>query len=88
MDLPPPSVASVERAIGGYLQRHPHAVDTERGIREWWLQGCRPPPPAAVVHAAIDALLARGELMAIDLHDGQIAYAAGRAATLRSLDRP
>lgn len=88
MDLHPPSVASIERAIGGYLQRHPHAVDTERGILEWWLQGCRPRPPEAVVHAAIEALLARGELMAIDLHDGQVAYAAGRAATLQPLDCP
>ena len=34
MDKEPPTVANIEAAISHYLRAHPHAVDTERGIRE------------------------------------------------------
>lgn len=74
MDKEPPTVADIEAAIRHYLHAHPHALDTERGIREWWLLGtcpCRPDD----VHAAIEKLVASGAMAERSLPDGQRAYA-------------
>lgn len=86
MDPQPPSIESIEQAISEYLQAHPHAVDTERGIREWWLQDRRPHASAEIVRAAIAALLAAGQLSIVDLPDGQVAYAASRVRMTRPPD--
>ena len=59
MDKEPPSVAGIEAAISHYLHAHPHAVDIERGVREWWLLGACP-CRVNDVHAAIEHLVARG----------------------------
>ena len=83
-----PSVADTERVIRSYLQAHPHAVDTDRGIREWWLQNLEPPASAATVRAAIERLLARRELSEVTLPDGQVAYAISRVAANPPPDRP
>lgn len=82
MDKEPPTVADIEAAISHYLHANPHAVDTERGIREWWLLGtcpCRPDD----VHAAIEHLVASGEMAERTLPDGQRAYARLDAADPR-----
>lgn len=75
MDTQPPAVADIENAIRRYLRAHPHAVDTERGIREWWLRDARPRYRIVDVHVAIDCLVAAGELERRTLPDGQLAYA-------------
>ena len=77
MDTYPAATAEIENAIRTYLQAHPHAIDTERGIREWWLRDAGSPFRAADVHAAIERLVAAGELAARCLPDGQLAYAIG-----------
>ena len=75
MDEKPPKVANIEQAIRRYLLTHPHAVDTERGIREWWLRDIRPRSTAGDVQAAIANLVAAGELAERALPDGQRGYA-------------
>jgi hypothetical protein len=81
MDTQPPAVADIEEAIRRYLAAHPQAVDTERGIREWWLRDARPRYRVADVHAAIERLVAAGELEQRALPDGQRAYAIHPAIT-------
>jgi len=76
MDRQPPSVAQVERSIHHYLQAHPHAIDTERGIREWWLRELRPRPTPEDVAAAVANLLAAGRLASLTLPDGRVAVHA------------
>lgn len=75
MDSQPPAVVDIEDAIRRYLHAHPHAVDTERGIREWWLRDGRPRYRIADVQTAIQRLVAAGELAERPLPDGQLAYA-------------
>ena len=48
------AMADIENAIRSYLQAHPRAIDTERGIREWWLRDSRPPCRAADVPTATE----------------------------------
>lgn len=82
MDTSPPTPAAIERAIGSYLRTNPNAVDTERGIREWWLAGigsCR----LADVHVAIERLVASGAMVERMLPDGQRAYARSSATNPR-----
>jgi hypothetical protein len=77
MDAANARVARVERAICEYLQSHPHAVDTERGICEWWLRDARPQVLADDVRVAIRRLASTGRLLAFVLPDGQLAYSGG-----------
>ncbi|MBS0445340.1 MAG: hypothetical protein JSR59_05240 [Proteobacteria bacterium] len=84
MDTQPPAVAEIERAIRRYLAAHPHAVDTERGIGEWWLRDARPRYRAGDVHAAIERLVAAHELEQRTLPDGQRAYAIHPALVVPS----
>lgn len=78
MEPPSARVANIERAIRAYLRAHPQAVDTERGIGEWWLRGMQASAAPADVHAAIQRLVASGGLASLALPDGQIAYTSGR----------
>lgn len=82
----PPRAAcsgSIEHAILAYLQVHPKAVDTERGIREWWLRGHEPFADAAAVRAAIERLVGTGRLAALTLPDGHRAYTLARGGVPR-----
>ena len=74
-----PAVPDIEEAVRQYLLLHPHAVDTERGVREWWLRESCPHCAATDVHTAIENLVAKGELVECKLPDGQVAYAASKA---------
>jgi glutamine synthetase type III len=76
MDERPPLVAEIEEIIRRYLQAHPKAVDTERGIREWWVRKARRTYAVSDVRAAIEALVATGELAERRLPDGQFIYAS------------
>ena len=73
-----PSLAQIEQLIRVYLQDHPHALDTERGIREWWLRDVHPPPSAKDVATAVANLVAAGELRAITLAGGRVAFGTPR----------
>lgn len=76
MDKQPSAVADIERAIRLYLQAHRHALDTERGIREWWLRDTHPHCFNGDVQLAIEHLVAAGEMAELTLPDGQRAYAS------------
>ena len=76
MDRQPPPVAQIERLIRHYLQAHPHAIDTERGICEWWLRELHPRPAPEDVAAAVASLLAAGALASLTLPDGRVAFHA------------
>lgn len=52
--------ANVAAEILAYLRSHPTAIDTARGVREWWLRGLLPQPPAHVVEAALERLCVSG----------------------------
>ena len=79
MDKAPSAMPDIEQAILDYLRRHPNAMDTERGIREWWLDDMRQQCSASNVQHAIGALVAAGALLERVLPDGQHAYASPRA---------
>jgi len=86
MDDRPPLVAEIEEIIRRYLQAHPQAEDTERGICEWWLRNARRSYPVADVRAAIQALVASGELARRLLPDGQCIYASSHTPRSRNSD--
>ena len=82
----PPLVAEIEVVLRRYLQCHPQAIDTERGICEWWLRDARKSYPVADVRAAIACLVAAGELAKVVLPDGQYSYASPAAPRSPNLD--
>jgi hypothetical protein len=84
MDKQRPAVADIEQAIRGYLQAHPHAVDTTRGISEWWLRDLRTRPSPGDVATAIARLVAAGEVAPLTLPDGQLAYMAPGSSGFRA----
>jgi hypothetical protein len=86
MDKRPPLAAEIEEIIRRYLQAHPQAEDTERGICEWWLRKARRSYPVADVSAAIQALVAGGELVQLVLPDGQRIYASSQTPRSRNSD--
>ncbi len=75
MDHRPPLVAEIEEVLRRYLQAHPHAIDTERGICEWWLREARRSYAVTAVRAALEHLVAVGDLAKLMLPDGQCTYA-------------
>jgi len=56
-----------------YIDCHPHAADSNEGIRRWWLPGhiaaC-----SASVDAALEQLVQVGELARRQLPDGGVLY--------------
>jgi hypothetical protein len=73
-----PAAADIAQAIRRYLVLHPHAVDTERGIREWWL-GIDPSRSSADdVRSVLEQLVAAGEIVVLSLPDGQRAYGGAK----------
>jgi hypothetical protein len=78
------TLAEIEEIIRRYLQAHPQAEDTERGICEWWLRTARRTYPVADVGAAIHALVGAGELEQRELPDRQRLYASARTPRSRS----
>ncbi|MEX2631494.1 MAG: hypothetical protein WD341_16290 [Tistlia sp.] len=56
------STAKAAREILAYLRVQPAAVDTARGVREWWLRGMQPPPTSEQVEAALALLAEAGQV--------------------------
>ena len=72
------AAVNIAQAIREYLKAHPQAVDTERGIREWWLRDGQTCPSARDVRAALEHLVAAGEMVVLSLPDGQRAYGGAK----------
>jgi len=69
----------IEAIIRRYLQAHPQASDSEGGIHDWWLGESGRTYTRADVHAAIQGLVASGELVERRLSHGRSIYtSAGR----------
>jgi hypothetical protein len=59
--------------IERYVNKHPRAADTARGISHWWVEGRGGSP--ADVQQALDHLVEIGRLSRIVLADGTVIYA-------------
>ena len=64
-----------ERSVLAYLQSHPQAADTLRGIVNWWLPRQRYESDCLRIERALKALVARGELCRDPLPGGEMLYA-------------
>jgi hypothetical protein len=84
MDSQPPLVADIEEFLRRYLQTHPHANDSERGIYEWWLRDTGRSYSMTDVRTAIEHLVATGELAKRMLPDGQYTYSSPTAHRTRN----
>lgn len=62
--------AEVAQHIRAYLAVNPAAMDSVRGIQEWWLRSLSPPPSEFDVRAALLHLEARGVAERIVNRDG------------------
>ncbi|MBN8998527.1 MAG: hypothetical protein J0H54_03810 [Rhizobiales bacterium] len=67
--------AYVRFEILSYLERRPHAVDTLDGIAEWWIDAQRARIARATVLAALDQLVAQGEVEKRVLSPSTVVYA-------------
>lgn len=68
------SVSDAACRIMQYLERHPQATDTFRGICSWWLRQNESPLPEDAVARALDLLILEG---CIDSHrapGGELLY--------------
>lgn len=76
-DDPERDMAGVVRAILAYLRERPAAIDSARGIQEWWLAGHQPPAHALLVLRALERLERAGQVRRIVNPDGTALFAAG-----------
>lgn len=83
MSEPDQSSEAIAAAVRDYLQRHPEARDTARGIQEWWLPPQLRQLPRETLEIVLWQLVDRGELQVARLSNGTILFAAkprGRAS--------
>ncbi|MDN5849417.1 MAG: winged helix DNA-binding domain-containing protein [Nitrococcus sp.] len=57
------AIALVAREIKRYLDAHPNATDSLRGITRWWLARQRFETATEIVQRALEHLVAEGELI-------------------------
>jgi hypothetical protein len=72
--------AEIERAVLAYLQRHPLAADTLRGIVNWWLPQHRYEGGCRRIECVLVRLADEGVLHRDELPDGEVLYALNRHA--------
>lgn len=56
------TVSFAASQILGYLERHPLAADTVRGITNWWLREQGVQVPEAIVAEALEGLVTKGQV--------------------------
>lgn len=61
-------------ALRSYAALRPDAVDTPRGIRDWWLGGVDPLPTIDEVEQSLLALEALGEFVSLRLPEGTVCW--------------
>lgn len=69
-----PTIFPIIDKLRAYVAERPSAIDTVRGIREWWLAGLDPPAKLASVAMALRQLEAEGLLEHIVLPDGGVLW--------------
>ena len=68
----------VEKTVLAYLDCHPQAADTLRGIVNWWLPQQRYESDCHRIERALGILVARGKLRCNKLPGGEVLYALDR----------
>ena len=67
--------AEIEKSVLAYLDRHPQAADTLRGIVNWWLPQQRYESDCHRIERALGTLVAQGRLRRNQLPGGDVLYA-------------
>ncbi len=85
MNSPEPkdSVRSIAEAIRRYLESRPDAAETLEGISRWWLVRQRLDSPPAEIEAAVEYLVARGELERVMVKDKTLYRVPGGRPTVQ-----
>jgi hypothetical protein len=78
MDGGADAVHAVTEALRRYLVANRRAADSIEGVRRWWLPASLAKESAHVVEAALDRLVASGDLTRRRLPDGRLLYAAAQ----------
>jgi hypothetical protein len=73
-------VAAVAGEIQRYLDAHPDAADTVEGVQQWWLSAASVSVSRETVERALEALVAKGEIVRRTHADGTVIYARQRGA--------
>lgn len=68
------AVCETAERILSYLEDHPQAADTVRGVQSWWLRERVPRVSEAVVAEALEKLVARGYLMSQTTPGGDVLF--------------
>lgn len=68
----------IEVSVLAYLQRHPQAADTLRGIVNWWLPRQRYEIDSQRIEHVLSHLVAEGLLHRDRLPDGEVLYALNK----------
>ncbi len=68
------SVRETAECILSYLEEHPQAADTVRGVWSWWLRKQAPRVSEAVVAEALEGLVARGYLVSQTAPGGEVLF--------------
>ena len=76
MDMTHDDIEAATGMIRAHVAAYPHSADTLEGVAQWWLEGHFPPP---LIAAALERLLASGELERMDLGQRQL-WRRARAA--------
>jgi hypothetical protein len=67
--MPSESCDSAEKALSdlvlGYLEEHPHAMETLEGIAEWWIERRQIRVDIEALASVLEGLTAQGRLQAI-----------------------
>lgn len=75
----------IEMVLLAYLQQHPQAADTLRGIANWWLPLQRYENGRQQVERALTGLVVAGVLCRETLPDGEMLYTLNNQTTPRQL---
>jgi hypothetical protein len=67
-------VAMLAEQILSYLDAHPRAADSRKGIERWWLGSGTGLASPDAVQQALDELVARGHLWRRELIGGEVIY--------------
>ena len=68
----------IRHSVLAYLQAHPEAADTLRGIVNWWLPRQRYDDSCQLIEQVLAGLVAEGLLHRDQLPGGEVLYALNR----------
>ncbi len=72
-------IIDIAEEISRYLDAHPNAIDSLKGIAKWWISRQRIDESTIKVQRALDYLAAKGVVVKIIANDEQVVYAKPKA---------